>query len=359
MPFPTNAEDCLHVLKHYKSFNHYLSDLSDPYGRAISTFQIFTNSIIAGIERTDPNVLCLIDDYTLSDIYTGLPTFSPEVLKPWVKDAMLKHPLRRTPKQYHFLAIARVQNRGDLKTPRDIAAGAQIELDDWKARLYDPANLLKDPDALYFFRNKNGIKDIDPAQDKQNFSHECLICSNLFDKDAHQTQRAPCGHVVCRECFGKWLTECKGTYSCPLCRACVVCGVNDCPHHDVHQVRATPRPLSKILDLVLPEKVGEVLHGIKPERYWALREITRRDRVMLAWIDEVLGVVGRWDPVRVREGRRGDHGAGGGRGARCCWGGVRGRIWGAKRKSRPRGWQVGCSKLDRSWVPKPRTLLRL
>jgi hypothetical protein len=300
MPFPTTPEDCIHVLKHYKSFNHYLSDLSDPYGKSISTFQVFTNSIIDGIERKDPKVLSLIDNGTLRNIYTGFPTFSPEILKLWIKDAMLKHPFRRSPKQYHFLAIAQVQNRGDLKTPRDIAIGAHIELDDWKARVCAPANLLADSNALYFFRNKNGIKDIDPAQDLANFSRECLICANLFDKDTHLTQRAQCGHVACRKCFGKWLAACKETYLCSLCRACVVCGVNDCPHNDVHQDRAKPQRLEKILDQLRPLEAGEVLHRIRPERYWMLRESTRRDRAMLAWIEEMLGGLGRWDPVRVR-----------------------------------------------------------
>jgi len=46
--------------------------------------------------------------------------------------------------------------------------GAKIELDDWKTRVYDPENSIKDPDALYFLRSKNGIKEIDPSQDHTN-----------------------------------------------------------------------------------------------------------------------------------------------------------------------------------------------
>jgi len=301
MSVPTTSEAWLHELKHYKSFNDYIVDLSDPYGKAIATFQLFTRSIIEGLERKDFEVESLIHDGSLHDIYSELPSFAPEVLKPWVKDAMLMHPLRRTAKQYHFLVIVQIQGRGELKSPRDISVSAKIELDDWKSRAYNPENLDKDPDALYFFRNKNGIKDIDPSQEDANFTPECVICDNLFDEDAHLTQQAPCGHVVCRACFGEWLKQCNGTYTCMLCRACAVCGANDCPHHDVHQERARPHPLSLILDLVIPDKAGEVLHGIKAERYWGLREATRADREVLAWMEQILEVHHLWpgDPSRV------------------------------------------------------------
>ena len=70
----------------------------------------------------------------------------------------------------------------------------------------------------------------------------------------------------------------------------------------MQQEQARPQPLSKILDVVLPDKVGVVLHGTRSERYWALREVTRKDRSMLAWIEEIL-MVSRLkvpDPIRVR-----------------------------------------------------------
>ena len=91
-------------------------------------------------------------------------------------------------------------------------------------------------------------------------------------------------------------------YTCMMCRACVVCGMNDCPHHDVHQNPAPPHSLARILDLVLSSKPGEVLHGLKPKRYWVLRESTRRNRAMLAWIEEMLEVNGLrpQHPIRVQ-----------------------------------------------------------
>jgi hypothetical protein len=302
MPFPTTPDAWLHELKHYKSCNDWMSDLTDPYGKAIATFQAFTCSVIDGIERKDPEVTHMIEAGTLRDICSCLPSFQSTILKPWIKDAMLKHPFRRTAKQYHFLAIVQVQTRGDLRSPQNIAVGAKIELDGRKTRVYDPTSLVKDPDALYFFRSKNGIKEIDLSQNHANCTRECLICDNLFDEDMHLTQRAPCGHVVCSDCFGKWLKQCNATYACMMCRACVLCGNNYCPHHDVHQDRATPHSVPQIVDLVLPNKVDQVLHGIKPKRYWVLQESTRRDRAMLAWIEEILEVsgFGPQHPIRVR-----------------------------------------------------------
>jgi len=117
MSTPTAPDTWLHELKHYKSFNDHPSDLTDPYGKAIATFQAFTCSIIHGLECTDPEVISTTQDCMLQHIYSDFPTFDPTILKPWVKDAMLKHPFRRTAKQYHFLAIVQMQARGDLMSP--------------------------------------------------------------------------------------------------------------------------------------------------------------------------------------------------------------------------------------------------
>jgi hypothetical protein len=304
MSISPKSEAWLFELKHRKSFYDPIVDPSDPYAKAMRIFQVFTNSVINGIERKDANVLSLIDEGLLQDIYSNLPAFESSSFRLWVKDAMLKHPFRRTPKQYHFLAIVQSQNRGPPPSVKAKVLEAAMELDDWQTRVYAPANLVKDPDALYFFRNKNGIKEIDPTLGKQT-DKACLICTNAFDTTLHLTQSAACGHFLCKRCFDKWLLECKGTYNCPLCRMCVVCGANDCKYHDIHQDRALPLPMRRILDHVILDKAGDVLHGIEARQYWRLREHTRKDRGMLAWIEELLasGSLEALDPVYVRLGK--------------------------------------------------------
>jgi hypothetical protein len=49
---------------------------------------------------------------------------------------------------------------------------------------------------------------------------------------------------------------------------------------------------AEMLDKVLPDESGQVLHGLLPERDWALRERTRKDRAMLQWFEDVLAANG-------------------------------------------------------------------
>jgi hypothetical protein len=116
---------------------------------------------------------------------------------------------------------------------------------EFEERVLAPENLVKDPDALYFFRNKNGIENIDADQGISG-NETCSVCTNEFDEALCSSQRAPCGHVLCKGCFDHWLLDCKGTYTCPLCRACVVCGLNDCKHHTIVRDIAPPIPMPEI-----------------------------------------------------------------------------------------------------------------
>ncbi|KAH7086326.1 hypothetical protein FB567DRAFT_527691 [Paraphoma chrysanthemicola] len=303
MIVPKTAEAWLFELQHRKSFHNPIVDLSNPYGTAIRTYQTLTNSIIDGLRRKNTEVLSLATEGLLHELYIGLPEFDYESFKHWVRDATLKHPLRRTAKQYHFLAIVRLQTCGEPSSTKAKVLEAAVELEDWKARVYASQSLLKDPDPLYFFRNKNGIREIDLALSKKGeIAQDCLICTNVFDKTVHTAMRAPCGHIICKRCFDKWLLQTTGKYTCPLCRACVVCGNNECTYHDVHQDRAPPVPIPDILDRVLPEHSGELLHGLAPEQYWTLRERTRTDRGILRWIEDVLATneLSAQDPVRLR-----------------------------------------------------------
>jgi hypothetical protein len=303
MSIPPTTEAWLFELRHHKSFQSPIADLSDPHGRAMRAFQICTNSIIDGLQSRNPEIMSLVTEGFLQELYIGLPEFESTSFRHWVKDATLTHPLRRTPKQYHFLTIVQLQTRGEPLSIKAKILEAAVELEDWKTRVYAPESLVKDPDPLYYFRSKNGIREVDTALTKEGeIAQNCLVCTNEFDKTLHMPMRAPCGHIMCKRCFEKWLRQSTGTYTCPLCRACVVCGGNECTYHDVHQDRALPVSMPKILDNILPDESGQVLHGLRPERYWALRERTRKDRALLQWIEDVLTANGlrEQDPVRVR-----------------------------------------------------------
>jgi hypothetical protein len=78
-----------------------------------------------------------------------------------------------------------------------------------------------------------------------------------------------------------------------------VCGnaTNPCPWHTLREELelAPPTPLPKILDEVLPGKKEEVLHGIEPQKYFVLREATRKHRVTLSRLE-------RWMELATRQG---------------------------------------------------------
>jgi hypothetical protein len=75
------VEAWLFELNHRKSFHVAITDLSDPYNKAMSTSQAFTNSIIDGLERNDAEVVSLIDGDILKTLYSGHPTFEYESCK--------------------------------------------------------------------------------------------------------------------------------------------------------------------------------------------------------------------------------------------------------------------------------------
>jgi hypothetical protein len=293
----STVESWLFELKHHKSFNRSGDDLDNPFGKAMCIFQAFTSTIIDGLERKAPNIVNLARDGSLATIYDDLPVFEVSSFQLWVKDATLKHPHRRTAAQHKWLHI--VQLQGDVKSATDIVISAIAEVEEWKERVYAPKSLRMDPEAMYFFRNKNGISSSISAKAKgKETEEECLICTNAFTATRHARQQAPCGHVLCRACFQKWLRESKGTYTCPLCRACVVCGANNCENHYIKRDMAPPIAIPLFLKDSLPDNADDPLHGLAPRFYWELREATRRDRSIMAYIDYVLQVE-QTEAVRV------------------------------------------------------------
>lgn len=277
----------LHELKHYRCFQGPLDDLSDPYIKMMSTYRAFHNSIVQAIERHDAEAIKLVHEGLIDVVYHKIPWLDVDEFRAWVKLAVLSHPFRQDAGQHLFVAIVQVQARGEFDSLTSKVLAIAGECADMSERTLAPENLIEDPDDLYFFRHKNGIKDVGPSN-VTNADGTCLVCTEAFDDTLHVAQKGPCGHIICRMCFQQWLLQCSKIYTCPLCRACVVCGANSCANHGIRTERVRPVSLPSCLDRSLPEKIGKVLHGFDPRWYWSLREITRHNRVVLAYIASLL-----------------------------------------------------------------------
>jgi hypothetical protein len=297
---PRTIEDGLFVLKHRYYYHDHVADPLDPYSKAVSSYQAFIKSIIDGLERKDPEVISPVNERLFEYFFHGtflLP--SPKHFQYWLKDAMLKHPLRRCPCQQVTLALVRTQDCGEYRTVKSKVLAAVNDYIEWKEFAYDPEALVKDLSSTYFLRNKNGNKEVSIADSSDAQANDaCLICTDDFDDKLHLAQRARCGHIICRDCFDNWHLKCEGKFTCPLCRACVVCGANDCKHHDILADVVPPIPLPDVLDKLVLSARGQVLHGLEPNPYLCLREASRSDRVLLAFIEDLLE--SKSDPVLVQ-----------------------------------------------------------
>lgn len=277
-----------HRLEGQYSFIKCCADPSDPYSQRMETFQTFTNELISSLQHGDGWGECLVRDGKLNKIYDDLPCFHKyNEFREWVKDGVLKHPQRRTPKQHQWLCIIGFlvsDPSCDVVHIVDHAAEYCLSLSTWSKSAYAIENLIVDPDTQYYFRNHHKIKDA--GERGTELGESCLICANDFDTELRSPQRAPCGHHQCRQCFQKSLTYANAEYTCAFCRACLVCGTNSCKHHVIPCEDALPHPLPDLLQqghyLCHGRCVAtEPLSGLAPKHYWSLREDTRKHRVKL------------------------------------------------------------------------------
>lgn len=282
----------IHELETCFSFSQ-LSDSSDPFIQAMATFQSFTNDIASALRNDISLGTKTIDLIALPKIYDDLPLFlNWKPFRDWVKDATLKHRHRRTSKQYQWLRIVDMQERKSIDLAARVRAASELPAI-WELDAYATNNLLVDPHPMGFFHGNHGIKDAEG--DKGQFGESCLICTNDFDAGCHLAQRAPCGHHQCRKCFQEGLKHAAATYVCAFCRACLVCGRNNCQHHVVLDYdEVPPRPLQNILrdghylcgDYCVA--AIEPLCGLTPKEYWALREGSRRLRSRMTRVSWLL-----------------------------------------------------------------------
>ena len=277
----------------------------------MQTFQTFTTSLIHALEANQSAVIELAQKNTLQDLHADFPSFyEQETFREWVKDGTLKHPQRQTEAQYRYLHIVELQAREEAAMGvGEIVKSAIAAGQEWRETAYTPANLLQDPDLLYFFTRAS--RRLETASIPSSpASSTCPICTSPFDSTTHIPKQLPCTHIFCTPCLTTWLQKSSQAYTCPLCRSCIPCGRNPCTYHPIPRESSLPMPLPEIMDVVLVDTIGGMdvrgaqLHGMAPETYWVLREETRRDRVGLKAAREVLGsgvlgVMGENEGVRV------------------------------------------------------------
>jgi hypothetical protein len=288
--FDFMAKDWTTHLESWYSFDHNLwsQHSCDPYCRSMQRFQMFTDRIIAALRRDDDTSRALMQHDQLQKIYDGLPCFHEELdFHKWVKDATMKHPQRRTAKQYQWLFIVDLQEATPTGYIVLMAKRAMLSLEMWEDRALNVDNLSVDPDDKgYFFRNNHAVKDA--AKDRSAVGESCWICANDFDADIHRPQQGPCGHIYCHECFKNTLAHAlkpvEAKYTCAFCRSCLVCGVGSCEDHIIAHEKAPPYPLSPDLHLLCKEYcvADEEPYGMSPKRYWTFREHSRALRSVLS-----------------------------------------------------------------------------
>ncbi|KAF3049598.1 hypothetical protein E8E11_009431 [Didymella keratinophila] len=114
--------------------------------RAMQRFQVFTNRIIAALRQDDDTSEALMQHDRLQRIYNGLPCFYEQAtFHQWVKDATMKHPGRRTAKQYQWVRIVDQQEAAPTEYIVQMVKQAVLSLKRWKVYALDVDMLAVDP----------------------------------------------------------------------------------------------------------------------------------------------------------------------------------------------------------------------
>jgi hypothetical protein len=263
--------------------------------------ETYTFAVISFLEQPGDAHHSLVP--AIQGMYDGLPSFHlHQQLKfgQWIKDAVVKHPLRQTAKQAQWLAIVDTITEVGLEMsaiPQVVLAAVSARKE-WTERVLLPENLPIDQEHKYIFIAKHGLTTLPLTAELEK--ETCAVCFQSFS-EANVTQAAPCTHVLCSRCFPRWIKMAVRACRCPLCRAsaCLVCGneSSPCGFHTIAKEIAPPLSLPTILDRLLPDKAVEVLHDIKPLAYSELRKATRQDRTRLESFTRWMG----------RAVRMGDH----------------------------------------------------
>ncbi|KAF1995686.1 hypothetical protein P154DRAFT_623773 [Amniculicola lignicola CBS 123094] len=280
---------------YYIPFND--DDPDCPFGQIIAAVKEFTSELATHLQ-SDRNSIITQKEITL--LYHSLPNFKDfGKLHRWVRNVANKHPQRRSQPEHYFLLMSKVQTgNGPLSMSLSEKVKKTMELGNaWYKETHKLENLLLDPDPLHIF--STGLHPIAAADAVKPAPEDtCGVCMESFEapekwakNEVNRPQLTKCNHIFCRQCLNHWRREISsGNFTCPLCRACLVCGRDECKYHCINIDRHAPRPLVAFVRDVYPDFQEKDLVKVFTEKGWVeLRERTRETRVTYARIDEFFG----------------------------------------------------------------------
>ncbi|KAF2266524.1 hypothetical protein CC78DRAFT_542482 [Lojkania enalia] len=309
------------------------ADKDCPFNIKLEGFRMFTQVLKSGLQGGSLWAIRAVNATMLDKIYYDLPSLHEfKETHFWIYEAMMKHPQRRTLTQQCFLVAA--QTNGSLRERLDQIVS---KLREWRKETFAVKNLLRDPDDSIVLTD--ALKHVRPQDNARPAIGDCCsICGDEYeDEEKWHMQglncpvRTPCDHIFCVNCTEHWRRSYSQgiaqTWACPMCRACLACGRNNCRfHRTIHDI-AKPAPLMYVLHTI--EDISDKpLNGFHPELFQALREESRELRAKLAWLEKriyhVVGLADPNDPVYLRYTTDYDD----------CWAALRRMVAKAKERAR-------------------------
>lgn len=309
-------------LKDRKSISRDDIDQDCEFCVAIGKFQDFTDTIIHSLQNRQNDAVQLVGRGFLRSIYDRgmLPNLHDfTCVHDWFEHAIMAHSDRLSFKQMQWMAILRLFPGKHGRTLLEICQSSLKSAEQMKKDAEEIESLEEDPDNLDKFRCGHALKYVgsnDP--ELSTLEKDCQVCAEPYDKpvdadpyldppaflypsEKRPPIRGPCGHIMCLQCFCEWLnSSTDDRFTCPQCRACLVCRRTECPVHRIKR-ELQPIPIPSLLKEVLGEP-NRPLHGFTPSAYWAIREYTRAYRSEMTMLSKILATPGaRTDDLVYRK----------------------------------------------------------
>lgn len=212
----------------------------------------------------------------------------PGRLRSYLHYQMLLHPYRRMPLASYMLILSCSSSKLRLNEMFRVASERFME---WQERVNDSDTILLDPELLPAELFEASL--VRATEPSEAVDEACVVCGSPFEfqpcEAAGSTpvspcsaMRTPCNHHFCYECLRLWRLEAsKGTYRCPMCRSCLVCGKPNCTFHIVSEEHARPYPLQEFLEVHFEgvKSRPPPYYGFDPIALRRIRETTRHLRV--------------------------------------------------------------------------------
>ncbi|KAF1954875.1 hypothetical protein CC80DRAFT_506111 [Byssothecium circinans] len=297
---------------------------------AITNFSQRLDIAISELSSPTPSPLFTqhMQDGTLSECTTTLSfsTFlTPVDFHNWVHQLMLKHPYRLLPSEALFTSACITLSPDESYESAFKTSDAFFQK--WKHYIFLPENLDHDQDQLWIFGVS--FKKLTLEQAAEKAEDRCTLCTEAFvpavatwkrlacghvhKTPAHYPTGLPCGHIFGYTCLEEWRRRAPlsplspgdryDTYRlpCPLCRACAVCGRQNCTIHQLKRELDTPIPLLTFLRPIRDERaepgktrdedLGQ-LKGWPRAIFHEVKQETREVRVMISYMARYLYISG-------------------------------------------------------------------